>query len=177
MKAALLFDFIVDKENSVIHIRREFDADLELVWKAWTTAELLDQWWAPAPLRNQTKHMDFREGGYWLYTMLQENGERIKLNGEEIWAKWRYISIADKESFTAKDGFCDENGTMNPIYAQNLWETKFANVNSRVLVTITSTFDSPEDLQQTIEMGFKEGFTMGLKQLDELLNNLSTLKK
>jgi hypothetical protein len=41
-----------------------------------------------------------------------------------------------------------------------------------VLVTITSTFDKPEDLEQTIEMGFREGFTMGLNQLEELLSNL-----
>ena len=177
MKAALLFDFIVDKENRTIHIKREFNADLELVWEAWTTAELLDRWWAPAPLRNHTKSMDFREGGYWLYTMLNENGERIKLNDEEIWAKWSYIAISDKESFTAKDGFCDENGTMNLVYPQNLWETKFAEANDHVLVTITSTFDKLEDLEQTIEMGFKEGFTMGLSQLEELLINLSTLRK
>ncbi len=177
MKAALLFDFRIDKVSRTIHIKREFDADLELVWEAWTTAELLDRWWAPAPLRNQTKYMDFREGGYWLYTMLNEHGERIKLNDEEIWAKWSYISIADKESFTAKDGFCDENGTMNPSYAQNLLETRFAEANNRVLVTLTSTFDKLEDLEQTIQMGFKEGFTMGLNQLEDLLSNLSTLGK
>ena len=84
MKNNLLFDFIVNKENNTIHIKREFTADLELIWKAWTTAELLDKWWAPAPLRNQTKHLSFCEGGYWLYTMLDENGERIKLNRKVV---------------------------------------------------------------------------------------------
>jgi uncharacterized protein YndB with AHSA1/START domain len=177
MNSKLLFDFSINKEIKTIHVKREFNANLELVGQAWTTAEMLDRWWAPAPLRNQTKYMDFRESGYWLYTMLNENGERIKLNDEEIWAKWSYISIADKKSFTAKDGFCDENGTMNKVYPQNLWETKFVEANNRVLVTITSTFDKLEDLEQTIEMGFKEGFTMGLSQLEELLSDLSTLRK
>jgi len=174
MNSNLLFDFTVNKEDKTIHIKREFAADLELVWQAWTTAELLDQWWAPAPLRNQTKYMDFRLGGYWLYTMLDEKGDRIKFNDEEIWAKWSYLAIADKESFTVKDGFCDENGTMNPIYPQSLWKTEFTEANFRVLVTIISTFDKLEDLEQTIEMGFKEGFTAGLNQLEELL---TTLKK
>lgn len=118
--------------------------------------------------------MDFRVGGYWLYTMLDEKGERIRLNDEEIWAKWNYLSIVDKLSFTVKDGFCDENGTMNTAYPQNLWETMFTEANSRVFVTIISTFDKLEDLEQTIEMGFKEGFTAGLNQLEELL---ATLKK
>ena len=172
MNSNLLFDFIVDKENKTILIHREFLSNLELVWKAWTTAELLDQWWAPAPLRNQTKYMDFSEGGYWLYTMLDENGEKIKFDHEEIWSKYSYISIAEKEYFTAKDGFCDENGTMNPAIAQNLWEVKFSESDGCTLVVITSTFEKLEDLEQTIEMGFKEGFTMGLNQLDTLLSSL-----
>lgn len=176
MNSNLLFDFTVNKENNTIVVSREFDAILELVWLAWTTAELLDQWWAPAPLRNQTKHMDFREGGYWLYTMLDENGERIKFNNEEIWSKHSYISITDKEYFTAKDGFCDENGTMNSTIAQNLWEARFTESGGCTLVVITSTFDKLEDLEQTIEMGFKEGFTMGLNQLDELLKTLKNKK-
>lgn len=172
MNTNLPFNFTVNKENKTIHIQREFEAELELVWKAWTTAELLDQWWAPAPLKNQTKYMDFREGGYWLYTMLDENGQRIQLNNKEIWSKWDYLSIAENESFKCKDGFSDENGIINPEFAQNLWETRFSKTNNRVLVVITSTFDKLEDLEQTIEMGFKEGFTMGLNQLDELLKTL-----
>lgn len=49
MNTPLLFDFSVNKENKTIHVTREFAANRELVWKAWTTAELLDQWWAPKP--------------------------------------------------------------------------------------------------------------------------------
>lgn len=172
MNSNLLFDFTVNKESKTIYIKREFDAKLELVWEAWTTAELLDQWWAPAPLRNQTKHMDFQVGGYWLYTMLDEKGDRIKINDEEIWAKWSYLSIVDKLSFKVKDGFCDENGTINTVHPQNLWETMFTEIHNRVLVTIISSFDTLEDLEQTIEMGFKEGFTAGLNQLEELLESL-----
>jgi uncharacterized protein YndB with AHSA1/START domain len=174
MNSQLLFDFVVSQENNTIVVKREFNSSLESVWKAWTTAELLDQWWAPAPLRNHTKYMDFREGGYWLYTMLDENGERIKFNGEEIWSKLSYISIADKDYFTAKDGFCDENGTMNLAIAKNLWQVMFSEYNNCTLVVITSTFEKLEDLEQTIEMGFKEGFTMGLNQLENLL---ATFKK
>ena len=57
MNSDLLFDFIVDKENNTIHMTREFQADIQLVWAAWTTATLLDQWWGPkhhgAPKPNQ----------------------------------------------------------------------------------------------------------------------------
>ena len=43
MNSNLLFDFTVNKENNTIQITREFNANIELVWQAWTTAELLDQ--------------------------------------------------------------------------------------------------------------------------------------
>lgn len=76
MNSNLLFDFTVNKENNTIHIRREFDAGPELVWQAWTTAELLDQWWGPEPWKAETRTMDFREGGTWLYAMVGPEGER-----------------------------------------------------------------------------------------------------
>jgi uncharacterized protein YndB with AHSA1/START domain len=58
-------------------VTREFDANSDLVWKAWTTAELLDQWWAPKPYRAETKSLDFREGGVWLYAMVSPENEKL----------------------------------------------------------------------------------------------------
>ena len=58
MNSDLLFDFSVNKENKTVYIEREFNADLELVWKAWTTVELLDQWWGPKPFVTKTKFMN-----------------------------------------------------------------------------------------------------------------------
>jgi uncharacterized protein YndB with AHSA1/START domain len=165
MKANLLFDFTVNKENKTIAIKREFDADTQLVWSAWTTAELLDQWWGPRPWRAETKKMDFREGGHWLYAMVGPEGERH-------WARADYIAIVHEQSFTAKDGFCDEDGEMNSELPQNLWENRFSPQQAKTLVSVLLTFDTLDDLEKTIEMGFKEGFTMGLNQLDELLEHL-----
>ncbi len=55
MKEQLLFDFSVDKENNTVEVQREFEGGLPLVWSAWTTPELLDQWWGPEPWRAETK--------------------------------------------------------------------------------------------------------------------------
>jgi uncharacterized protein YndB with AHSA1/START domain len=59
MMTNLLFDFTVDKAAKTVHITREFDADLSLVWDAFTQAEILDQWVAPKPFVSKTKSMDF----------------------------------------------------------------------------------------------------------------------
>ena len=100
----LLFDFTVDKATHTIHITREFAADLDLVWDAFTKAEILDQWMGPKPYRVQTKEMDFRVGGRWLYAMMTP--ENVALG----WSLAEFIDIRPKTSFTTKNSFSDENG-------------------------------------------------------------------
>ncbi len=165
MKTALLFNFSVNRENNTIHVTRAFDADAELVWKAWTTAELLDQWWAPQPYRNQTKSMDFREGGVWHYSM-------ISPENETHWCRFDYEKIVPHESYSGLDAFCDEAGNINTGFSRMHWENVFSQSAEHTTVTITITMDTLETLEKIIAMGFKEGFTMGLNQLDELLSNL-----
>lgn len=165
MNSNLLFDFTVNKDNNTIQIKREFNANLELVWKAWTTAELLDQWWGPKPWRAETKTFDFREGGIWLYAMVSPEGEKH-------WSKSEFMAIVIKKSFSLRGGFSDENGTINPAFPQNLWENTFISENDKVRVDILLTYDSLSDLEKELEMGFKEGMTVDFKQLDELLSSL-----
>jgi len=166
MKNDLLFDFNVNKENKTIIITREFAAGIALVWKAWTTPELLDQWWGPQPWRAETKSMDFTEGGYWLYAMVGPEGQMH-------YAKSTFVKILPEALFTAKVAFSDENGTVNNDFPEGMWENAFKGTGDVTTVTVTKTFDSLEDLEQNIAMGFKEGFTVGLNQLDELLLTLN----
>ena len=166
MKNNLLFKFIINKENNTVHVEREFAADLDLVWDAWTKQELLDQWWAPKPYKAVTKSMDFREGGTWLYYMLSPEDQKH-------WCKYDYLKINPKKNYTGLDAFCDENGNAN----ENMPRTKSTNTfiqkgTDITLVSIVLTYEKNSDLEQVIKMGFQEGFTMGLNQLDELLEEL-----
>lgn len=165
MKSNLLFNFSVNKENNTIHVQREFDANIDLVWKAWTTAELLDQWWAPKPWKAETKTMDFSVGGFWLYAMVGPKGEKH-------WSRSDYISIQKEKEFTSNDNFCDEEGNADPSFSQNKWQNKFSAKDDITQVDVTLTFDALEDLEKLMDMGFKEGFTMGLQNLDQLLVSL-----
>ena len=74
MKNDLLFDFTVDKSTKTVSVTREFDADLSLVWDAYTKPEILDQWWAPKPWASKTKVMDFEVGGRRFYAMVSPEG-------------------------------------------------------------------------------------------------------
>lgn len=165
MKPKLLYEFSV-KENNTIVIKREFAADLKTVWNAWTKAELLDQWWAPKPFKVETKSMDFREGGRWLYAMVSPEGEKH-------WCNFNYLGIADGASFRGEEIFCDENGNVINDLPKTVWANVFNETSGITSVTITLVFKTEEDLKAIIDMGFKEGFEMCLGNLDDLLENLS----
>lgn len=165
MNANLLFDFSVNKENNTVHVKREFDAGVALVWKAWTTAELLDQWWAPLPFRNETRKMDFREGGLWHYSMLSPDQERH-------WCRFDYEQIQEGQQYSGLDAFCDEAGNINTDFSRMHWENTFTESEGKTTVDIMISLDTLETLEKIIAMGFKEGFTQGLSQLDQLLVTL-----
>ena len=162
MKSNLVMDFSVDRENSKINVKREFAAPLARVWAAWTQPELLDQWWAPKPWKARTKSMDFTEGGRWLYAM-------VGPEGEEHWSFAEYKKIIPQKSFTGLDGFSDSEGNINTDLPSAEWQTNFSASEDHTMVDISITYENLADLEQFLQMGFKEGFTMGLENLDELL--------
>lgn len=170
MNPTPLMNFVVDNHNKTINVEREFAAPLERVWAAWTQSDLLDQWWAPKPWRARTKSMDFRPGGTWLYAM-------IGPDGEENWSKIDYTSIDPQKSFSALDGFCDENGVLNSDLPRSTWENVFTQQGESTLVRIGIRFEKLADLEKIIEMGFEEGFTAGLTNLDQLLSTQSNTQK
>src|ERR1700742_3791757 len=103
MNPNLQFDFSVNKDTNTISVKRQFAADLPLVWDAWTKPELLDQWWAPKTFQTKTKSMDFREGGVWIYAM-------VSPENVAHWCRPAYKKIEVRKSFSGMDSFGDENG-------------------------------------------------------------------
>ena len=159
MKSNLLMNFSVDKENNTVNVKREFNASLPDVWSAWTEAEILDQWWAPAPWKSRTKSMDFKEGGRRLYAM-------VGPEGEEHWAIADFTSISPKTNFKYLDAFSDIEGNLNTEFPRSDWDVNFSEQGDSTLVTITIKHDKLSDLEKIIEMGFKEGFTIAMEGLD-----------
>ncbi len=152
-----------DLDNKQMCVSRRFEAPVEIVWAAWTDPEILDKWWAPKPWKAVTKSMDFREGGTWLYCMQGPEGEKH-------WGRNDYHTIKPLESMTGVDGFCDEDGVVNPAIALTKWRTSFKSKEGSTLVDIVMTFNDAKDIQVMIDMGFEEGFRMAHDNLDELLS-------
>lgn len=164
METKTAMNFTVDKENKKITVEREYAAPVSEVWAAWTQSNMLDKWWAPKPWKSETKKMDFNEGGSWIYAMVGPNGEKQ-------WSVENFKEIVPGKSFSSDDGFSDENGNIDSSKPQLHWKNSFNEENGITTVYIDIKFDSQAAVDEILKMGFKEGFTMGLQNLEDLLKS------
>ncbi|HEV3324445.1 MAG TPA: SRPBCC domain-containing protein [Puia sp.] len=162
--------FSKDIANKRLTVVREFDAPLKVVWQAWTDSEILDQWWAPNPYKAETKTMDFREGGLWLYCMVGPEGNRH-------WCRVDYKKIEPPGSITSKSSFCDEAGHITHDLPGMAWSEAFSQTGSTTTVRVELSFTTEADLETIINMGFREGFTAGLNNLDHYLSTQYQIRK
>jgi uncharacterized protein YndB with AHSA1/START domain len=151
-----------DMEAKKIRVERDFDAPVEKVWLAWTDSNMLDQWWAPHPWRTETKSMDFRPGGTWLYCMRGPSNEAH-------WARLDYQAIDKFKHFEAMDFFCDENGNKTSELPSMKWKNEFQGMGDSTKVIVNISFEKEADIRTILEMGFEQGITSAGDNLDELL--------
>ena len=157
-------EFVVDKESKTVTITETFNADRDLVWDAYTKAEILDQWWAPKPFASRTKVMDFREGGKRFYAM-------VSPEGQERWVLQKYTSITPKTNFKLFNAFADENENMELPGSD--WDFSFSESDRKTTVNIAIYNESLERLERMIAMGFTEGTAAQLENLRDLLASIS----
>ncbi|GAB3945173.1 hypothetical protein GCM10028805_13830 [Spirosoma harenae] len=157
-------DFTINKTTKTVSFSREFNADLSLVWDAYTKPELLDQWWAPKPWRSKTKVMDFEVGGRRFYAM-------VSPEGDERWAIQQYTSISPKTNFKLLNAFADKDE--NPELPGSEWDLTFSEQTGKTTVMISIYNESLERLEKMLAMGFKEGTAMTMDNLEELLATMS----
>jgi hypothetical protein len=100
--------FSKDIPNKQLTVVRDFEAPVDLVWKAWTESEILDQWWAPKPWKAETKVMDFKVGGRWLYCM-------VSPNAEQHWCRVDFRAINRRSALQAPPPFVMKKVTPIPL--------------------------------------------------------------
>ncbi|WP_298754654.1 SRPBCC domain-containing protein [uncultured Psychroserpens sp.] len=163
MKNKLFFDFTVNEKTNTIGVKREFAAELSLVWKAWTTSELLDQWWVSKDWVSQTKSMKFIEGGHRHYVVRGPEGE-------EFWGITTYDKIKLYVRFSGKDCFADENATINQDYPQSTYSIVFIDKGEKTLIEHHTTYPDLDQLKASIEYGFEDGMLSAFEKLDEIFS-------
>ncbi|HTE00076.1 MAG TPA: SRPBCC domain-containing protein [Mucilaginibacter sp.] len=157
------FVFEPDLAAKKIYISREFNASIEKVWRAWTEPDLIEKWIAPKPWTAETKILDFTVGGVWLYAM-------VGTEGHKHWVYAEFTAIEIGSAISTLGMFCDGDG--NPVAngPKSYRDTKFLSIEgNRTKVDSVITFEEESTIQMFVEGGFKEGTTMTLNQLEELL--------
>ncbi len=147
-----------------ILITREFDAPKHLVYRAYTTPELVKRWWHANRGDMTVAEIDLRVGGKWRYAMVAEGGFEVAFHGEyrEIVANERIVSTEVYEGGQQDDGA--EQGTLNTA--------TFTEVDGRTRLTILVQAPSKEIRDAIIESGMEAGLQDALDLLDETARSL-----
>jgi uncharacterized protein YndB with AHSA1/START domain len=147
-----------------ILITREFDAPRHLVYKAWTTPELVARWWNAKRGEVTVAEIDLRVGGAWRSVMVTEGGFEVAFHGEyrEIVPNERIVSTEVYEGAPQGDG--PEQGTLNTL---TLTET-----DGRTTLTILVQAPSREIRDAIIESGMEAGMQDAMDLLEEVAVSL-----
>jgi uncharacterized protein YndB with AHSA1/START domain len=142
-----------------ILITREFDAPKHLVYKAWTTPELVKRWWHANRGEVTVAEIDLRVGRVWRYVMVTKDGFEVAFHGEyrELVANERIVSTEVYE------GMPD---------AEAVTTLTFAEANGRTLVTLLVQHTSREHRDAHIESGMEDGLQDALDLLEQVAVSL-----
>jgi uncharacterized protein YndB with AHSA1/START domain len=148
-----------------ILITREFDAPKELVFKAWTTPELVRRWWHANRGEMTVCEIDLRAGGAWRYVMVADDGMEVGFHGvyREIVPNERLVSTEIYEGLP--EGVSeDDAATVNTA--------TFAEQDGRTLVTLLVQCANRFSRDAIIESGMENGLQDALDLLEQAAQSL-----
>ena len=156
-------------------VTRVFDAQRELVWKAWTDPKHVMQWWGPKGFTAPVCEIDFRVGGKFLYCMRTPDGQ-------EGWNAGEYYEIVPHEKIVSLMYFSDSKG--NRIEAAELGIEHEA-IEGAYDVTLFEdigngqtklTFIGNDTMQDAIKSGQLEGWNETLDKVAAVVEDLAQAK-
>jgi uncharacterized protein YndB with AHSA1/START domain len=148
-----------------ILITREFDAPKHLVYKAYTTPELVRRWWHANRGEMTACEIDLRVGGKWRYAMVaHDGGFEVAFNGEyrEIVPNERLVSTEVFEGAPPMDG-ADE-GTLNTA--------TFTESGGRTTLTVLVQAPNKEVRDAIIDSGMEAGMQDAMDLLEQVAISL-----
>jgi uncharacterized protein YndB with AHSA1/START domain len=148
-----------------ILITREFDAPKHLVYKAWTTPELVKRWWNANRGEVTIAEIDLRVGGTWRYVMVADGGFEVGFHGEyrEIVPDERIVSTEVYEGVPQPEGE-PEQGTLNTA--------TFAEADGHTTLTVLVQAPSKEIRDAIIDSGMEAGMQDAMDLLEQVAISL-----
>jgi len=160
------------KSAEAFSITREFDAPVDLVWKAHTEADRLAQWWGPKGFSMLSCKLDLTPGGLFHYGMRSPNGQ-------DMWGRFVYREIVAPKRLSFVVSFSDKDGGKTRHPWSVTWPVEVLNTmtlterDGKTVLTVQGhPINATEDEIKTYEAGhesMRQGFKGTLDQLDEYL--------
>jgi uncharacterized protein YndB with AHSA1/START domain len=154
-------------------IDRIVDAPRDLVWKAYTEADRLAQWWGPKGFTMLDCRVDLRPGGLFHYGMRSPDGF-------EMWGKFVYREITPPGKMVFVVSFSDKTGSTTRHFASPTWPTEVLNIltlteaaGKTKIVMRGYPVNATDEERKTFVAGFesmKMGFGGTLGQLEAYLD-------
>ena len=145
-----------------ILITREFDAPKHLVYKAYTTPELVKQWWSGHRGTVTSAEIDLRVGGTWRYVMIATGGFEVAFHGE-------YREIVENERIVTTEVYegapgADDDPVVNLV--------TFTEVDGRTRLELLVQCPSREIRDIIIDSGMEGGMQEGMDKLEQVAISL-----
>lgn len=155
---------IENLKETELTFTRIFDAPRELVFKAFSEAEQIRQWWPPQGWTMPVCRLDFRPGGEWIYNFRNSDGE-------EHWSKAVYDEIVPVEKIVYTDWFIDAQGNVIQGLPSKQVTMTFDDLDGKTQLNVHVQLKSAADRKKLVEMGFMQGFTQTLNNLEQHLRS------
>lgn len=146
-----------------ILITRAFDAPKHLVYKAWTTPELVKRWWHANRGEATIAEIDLRVGGRWRYVMVTADGFEVGFHGE-------YREIVPNERIVATEVY--EGMPEGAPEEEALNTVTFTEANGRTTLTILVQHTSKEHRDAHIDFGMEAGMQEAMDLLEQVAISL-----
>jgi uncharacterized protein YndB with AHSA1/START domain len=145
-----------------ILITREFDAPKHLVYRAWTTPELVKRWWSGHQGEMTIVEIDLRIGGRWRYVMMADGGHEVAFHGEyrEIVPNQRIVNTEVYEMPGAPEG----EGALNIV--------TFTEVDGRTTLTLLVQAATKQDRDAIVNSGMEVGMQQQMDLLEQIAISL-----
>jgi uncharacterized protein YndB with AHSA1/START domain len=148
-----------------ILIKRDFEAPRHLVYRAFTTPELVERWWHANRGRVTQVAIDLRVGGAWRYAMVADDGAEVAFHGEfrEVSPDERIVHTEAYEG--VPEGVSEEQAT-------TLNTTTFTEAGRRTRVTILIQAASRASRDAIIDSGMESGLQDAMDLLEQVARSL-----
>jgi uncharacterized protein YndB with AHSA1/START domain len=148
-----------------ILITREFDAPRHLVYKAWTTPELVKRWWSGRRGEVTLAEIDLRVGGRWRYVMIAEGGFEVAFHGE-------FREIVPDERIVNTEVYEMPGAPPLPAEDEPLNIVTFTEAEGRTTLTVLVQTTSKELRDTIIDSGMEVGMQEGMDLLEQVAVSL-----